>query len=267
MGVILAGWNDTTCQLGRMRSALGRIADQAAIAIKSSALFELIQKQRIDLKSLAGKLQTAQENERKKIAQELHDRVGQNLTGLSLNLGIIRSLLPPTAATQLLERISDTNALVGDTMGCIRDVMSELYPPALTDCGLGPALKLHCQQLAKRTGMDIRMMPTDVTFLAHREAELALFRIAQEALNNAIRHAKAQNVSVKLIAEMSKWVLIIIDDGLGMTPGGPATAADIGTFGLISMRERAEAIGGRLRVVSSSGRGTQIIVELPKGEV
>jgi two-component system sensor histidine kinase UhpB len=122
-------------------------------------------------------------------------------------------------------------------------------------------LKIHCELLAKRTGMNIRMMPTDITFLAHRETEIALFRIAQEALNNSIRHSKATNVTVKLVSDRTRWVLSVIDDGVGIPHGRRLAQATPGkSFGLISMRERAEAAGGRLRVISAPGQGTQIVV-------
>ena len=133
VGVILAGWNTSRHDLDRMRSALGRVADQAAVAVKSAALFECIKSQSGELRALAAKLQNLQETERKRLAQELHDRVGQNLTGLSINLGLIRSSLSPGCIEQVQTRIADSVSLVGSTMECIRDVMAELHPPGLSE--------------------------------------------------------------------------------------------------------------------------------------
>ncbi len=266
VGVILAGWNDGERDLDRMRDALCRVAEQAALAVKSAGLFECVSSQRAELRALTAKLQRVQEAERKKLAQELHDRVGQNLTGLSINLGIIRNLLVPECNERVESRITDCVGLVGNTMECIRDVMAELHPPGLTEYGLSAALKCHCDQLSRRTGVKLSVKSTEAHQLSQREHEIALFRIAQEAITNAIRHSRAHEVVVSLCTIEGRLVLCISDDGTGFDMGTLASLADGGGFGLINMRERAEGIGGELRVESVPGRGTRVIVELNQVE-
>jgi two-component system sensor histidine kinase UhpB len=214
------------------------------------------------LRALAAKLQMVEEAERKKLAQELHDRVGQNLTGLSINLGIIRSRLLPECMERVESRIADCVGLVGNTMECIRDVMAELHPPGLTEYGLSAALKCYCDQLSKRTGLRVLMETTEPVFLPRRESEMALFRIAQEALTNAVRHSKAREVTISLQSVEEKLVLSIADDGAGFDVDAPAALAEGGRFGLINMRERAEALGGELLVESAAGKGPKVTVAL-----
>jgi PAS domain S-box-containing protein len=262
VGVILAGWNASGHDCERMKSALGRVADQAAVAVKSAGLFECVRSQREELRALTAKLQKAQEDERKKLAQELHDRVGQNLTGLSINLGIIRSRLLPECMERVESRIADCVGLVGSTMECIRDVMAELHPPGLTEYGLSAALKYYCNQLARRTGMRVSVQCTETIVLSHPESEIALFRIAQEALTNAVRHSRAHEVKVSLQAMGEKLVLCIADDGVGFEQIAQTSLTEGSRFGLINMRERAEAAGGAFRVDSAPGRGTKVIIEI-----
>lgn len=262
VGVILAGWNDNKNDLERMRSALDRVADQAAVAVKSAGLFECIKSQRGELRALASKLQQVQEAERKSLAQELHDRVGQNLTGLSINLGIIRSRLLPMCMERVQSRIADSVGLVGNTMECIRDVMAELHPPGLTEYGLSAALKGYCDQLSKRTGLKVSMKLMKTDELSERECEIALFRIAQEALTNAVKHSRAHEVTVSLESFEGKLVLCIADDGVGFDLDAQESLTEGGRFGLVNMRERAEAVGGEFRMESAPGRGTRVIVTL-----
>ncbi len=262
VGVILAGWNTSRHDLDRMRSALGRVADQAAVAVKSAALFECIKSQSGELRALAAKLQNLQETERKRLAQELHDRVGQNLTGLSINLGLIRSSLSPGCIEQVQTRIADSVSLVGSTMECIRDVMAELHPPGLSEYGLPTALKCYCDQLSRRTGMRLSMKSTEMAFRPSRDCEIALFRIAQEALTNAIRHSQAREVTVSLTATGEQLALCITDDGVGFDATAQDSLVEGGKLGLLSMRERAEAAGAEIRVETAPGAGTRVIVGL-----
>jgi two-component system, NarL family, sensor histidine kinase UhpB len=214
------------------------------------------------LRSLAAKLQKVQEAERKKIAQELHDRVGQNLTGLSINLGIIRTLLLPESTERIQSRIADCVVLVGNTMKCIRDVMAELHPPGLTEYGLPVALKCYCDLLSKRTELNVSVETVGTTFLPDRDRDIAVFRIAQEALTNSVRHSKATEVTVSLKSSEKKLVLCITDNGVGFDTEDQISLSAGGRFGLISMRERAIAAGGEFRVESAPGKGTKVIVEL-----
>lgn len=264
VGIIIAKCSKDSIT-DRPRGALCRVAEMGAVAIASTRLFESIKKRKEELKSLAAKLQETDEAQRKQLAQELHDRVGQNLTGLSINLGIINGQLPPGSREHIGPRISDSIALVGDTMKCIRNVMAELHPPGLSDYGLAAALKHYCKQMSTRTGVNISTRLEEITPRPHKDIEMALFRIAQEALNNAAKYSKATKVDVVVKLVEGKIVLRITDNGSGFDTEAVSEPGEGARFGLINMRERAEGAGGELRVESVPERGTDIVVEI-KGE-
>jgi PAS domain S-box-containing protein len=264
VGIIIARCSKDSIT-DRPRGALCRVAEMGAVAIASTRLFESIRKRKEELKALAAKLQETDEAQRRQLAQELHDRVGQNLTGLSINLGIISGQVPPGSMEHIGPRISDSIALVGDTMKCIRNVMAELHPPGLSDYGLAAALKYYCKQMSTRTGLNISTKLEEITPRPHKDLEMALFRIAQEALNNAAKYSKATKVSVVVKSIEGKIVLTITDNGSGFDTEAVSELGEGAGFGLINMRERAEGAGGELYVESVPGKGTKIVVEI-RGE-
>jgi PAS domain S-box-containing protein len=213
-----------------------------------------------DLHGLTRRLVQAEEAERRRIARELHDRVGQSLSALNINLDIISresDALPPA----LRQRLEDSASLVDATLQSIENVMAELRPPLLDEYGLGAALSWHAEELSRRTG--IRASVADCAPEAAKqlrpEAAVALFRIAQEALNNIVKHAHAKNVQIEISAEEGNLVLAVGDDGNGFD----AAAAPRGRLGMKTMHERAEAAGGQLEVESAPGKGTRLQAKVP----
>jgi PAS domain S-box-containing protein len=213
------------------------------------------------LRATSHRLLTVQESERRTLARELHDAVGQELTALSLNLTIIEDAVPATTSAKIRERLEDSQELLEETTRNLRNIMVELRPPGLDELGLLAALKEHASQVARRSGVAVsvagaeprpRLAPTD---------EIALFRIAQEALNNVVKHANAAQSSVSLRQNVHSVVLSVIDDGVGFDTAQTPIMGGYG-MGTTTMRERAEAIGARLRLQSAPGHGTQVTVEL-----
>jgi len=217
------------------------------------------------LRVLTARLANAEEGERRRLAQELHDRVGQNLTALSINLDIVRDLLSPELAVRIGPRLEDLLELVGETMEHIRDVMAELRPPVLDDYGLLASLRWYGQRFAQRTGLAIATQGADPTPRLPLATEITLFRIAQEALTNAARHAQAHQVSVTLDAAAGGVRLTIADDGIGFDPELHTQPNGRHAWGLLTMSERAESTGGRLVMDAAPGRGTRVIVEVGSG--
>lgn len=218
----------------------------------------VLEKTQEELRALSAKNLTLQEAEREKLALELHDRVGQNLTGLSINLAIIRGLVGPECLNRMESRLLDAKGLVSDTMRCIRNVISELHPPGLSEYGLSAALALYCEKMAARTEMKICADCREIPVRPSKEVEIALFRIAQEALCNAVTHSRAGSIRLGVQTEGAKIVICVADDGIGFDP-----QADFGkndTFGLAGMRERAAAIGAAFRVDSGPGEGAVVTV-------
>jgi len=212
-----------------------------------------------DLHALTRRLVQAEEAERRRIARELHDRVGQTLSALNIQLDIVLAQLE--APPELRQRLEDAVALVGRTLESIEGVMAELRPPLLDEYGLGDALTWHGEELAQRTGLKVAVadLAPDATKKLRPEAAAALFRIAQEALNNVVKHARASNVGIEISAGEDGVALEVRDDGKGFD----AAAAPRGRLGMSTMRERAEAAGGRIELKSSPGAGTTVRARVP----
>jgi PAS domain S-box-containing protein len=215
-----------------------------------------------ELRALSRRLVEVQEFERKQISRELHDRLGQSLTGLSVNLSILGAALPPHADGELQSRLEDSAALLESTMGAIRNVMSELRPPMLDDFGLHLALDWYARQFAARTGIGVTVHCAQPDERPAPEAEIALFRIAQEALNNVVKHARARRVEITLERSGSEYVMSVQDDGVGFDADGQHTARLPG-LGIVTMRERSQAVGGRFDIETLRGSGTRLSVRIP----
>ena len=204
-----------------------------------------------------------QESEKSKLARELHDRVSSNLTAIGLNLGLIERQLSEEAAATVMGRFADTTALVKDTILSAREISSDLHPAALGYAGVLPALDDYGRKYAARTGIGVKVSGSASGLRLRADREIALFRITQEALLNCAKHAGARTVSIELNSHEGQLALIILDDGVGFDPDVVSKKNSPG-LGLLSMRERAEAIGATFRIESLSGRGTRIIVCLPQ---
>lgn len=193
-----------------------------------------------------------QERERGRIAVELHDRIGQNLTALAINLNAMGG--------SDADRVSDSLGLVQATMERVRDVIGELRPAVLDDHGLAAALRWYAGQLRKRAGLAVAIESRGAAPGLPPAAATAMFRIAQEALTNTLKHTPARRAALALEAGPSTFTLTVSDEG----PGFDVAQASGGerAWGLAMMRERAEAAGLRLRVESAPGAGTRVCVSL-----
>ncbi|MBV8030384.1 MAG: PAS domain-containing protein [Betaproteobacteria bacterium] len=217
-----------------------------------------------DVRRLMHQLVTAQESERRRVADDLHDLIGQSLTALGLQLTALRQRLgeEPERAR---ERIDAMKSLVETTIDAIRGVMTDLRPPGLEEYGLSVALRAHAKEFSERTGMKAAVSVEGALERLPHDAELALFRIAQEALTNAAKHSGGTRVSLALSPSARGVRLVVEDDGRGFPDPVGARGARRGGWGLPAMRERVEAHGGELRV-EFPGSGTRVVVEFPAGE-
>ncbi|HUW38361.1 MAG TPA: cache domain-containing protein [Rhodocyclaceae bacterium] len=204
----------------------------------------------------------AQEAEGRRLARELHDRVSSSLTAVGLNLGLIARQLPQDTAEKVKERLSDTLALLKDTMLNAREISHDLHPSVLDYGGVVPALEDYGRKFFDHTGIAVLVSGEDPEFRLPAETEIALYRIAQEALTNCAKHAGANKVTIALNGDTERASFVISDDGAGFDPNMLAQGRKTHGLGLLSMRERAEAIGGRLTLESAPGKGTRIRVEI-----
>lgn len=209
------------------------------------------------LQGLARRLVEAEELERHRIAAELHDRVGQALSALNINLDVALGMVPGEQV-EVRMRLADSLALVENMLLTIENLMAELRPPLLDEYGLGAALGAYAQKYARRTGTRVVVDDALEGGRALRpEAAIALFRVAQEALANVAKHAAARNVRIGLRREDGGVVLEVDDDGRGFDTAAQAAGV---RWGMTTMRERAAAVGGRLEVHSTLGGGTGVRV-------
>lgn len=199
---------------------------------------------------------SAQEAERKRLARELHDETGQSLTSILLRL---KALQTETDLETIHDRLNGLRYLTSRTLEEIRRLALDLRPMALDDLGLAPAIRWYVQQCAERSGIDVKLSIADTSHRLPAELEIVLYRAVQEGLTNIIRHARAKQATISLEQSRNTVWLTITDDGQGIQPG----SYNHGGMGLEGMRERVVLVGGRLRVDSTPGAGTQIVIELP----
>jgi PAS domain S-box-containing protein len=217
----------------------------------------------VQLQALSRRLVELQESERKELARELHDRVGQSLTALKINIDILQPALASQGNAEVLARVADSAALLESTMDTIENVMSELRPPMLDDHGLAAALDWHARNFSKRTGIAVGVCASETAGRPALQVEIALFRIAQEALNNVAKHARARRVEIALDHANGECVMSVQDDGIGFDGVEDASDKPKPGLGMVTMRERAQAVGGDFGVQALPGRGTQLTVRVP----
>lgn len=222
-----------------------------------------VRRQRDNLRRLQSRLAEIQEKERRALARELHDQVGQALTGLGFNLNSLMASLPRPSAPVLRQTIEDSLRLLQETSRRVRDVMAELRPSVLDDYGLVPALKWYACLFQKRTGIQTEVKAPEALPRFAAESESHIFRIAQEAMTNVAKHSRASQVVLTFSHDSRILRLELADNGCGVAfgPGGPA--ADHIGYGLMTMRERAEALGGSFEFDSPAGGGVRVMVEVP----
>lgn len=220
------------------------------------------------LEALSQQLVTLQDAERKALATELHDRIGQNLSALNMNLNLNLALLSgqpsPASLPTAQARIRDSLALVEQTTEMVRSVMEELHPALLEQYGLNTALRWHGEEFSGRTGIAFRYTACENLPRLPGKVETTLFRIVQEALINVAKHAQATAVTVTLTQNGEHIELKVSDNGVGMAREQPRQPGAGSAWGLAIMAERARTIGAALLIGPGHDQGTTVVVTIPK---
>jgi PAS domain S-box-containing protein len=242
---------------------LGSLGNYLGGAIENTQLMGTIRLHRQELRKLTEKLFQTQEEERRRIARELHDEAGQALTAIKLGLDRLEEHVP-TGNTQMEGEIAEIRKMILQTSSEIRRLSYHLHPTLLSDLGLEPALNLYFKEVKKRTnlGVDFHMVGFD-----HRlnpEVETVFYRFSQEALTNTLKHAGAKHFRLSIVKSYPKIIFLAEDDGNGFE--GRFTGNDQMSLGLLGMRERAHLLGGTFQVRSKPGEGTRIRIEIPLAE-
>jgi two-component system sensor histidine kinase UhpB len=213
------------------------------------------------LRAMAKQLSEVEESQRRRTARELHDNVGQNLTALGINWNMAKTQLEKSRVEEVKTILDDSQQLLEQTTEAIRDIMADLRPPVLEDYGLLAALRWYGERFASRTGIAITVQGEEPDTRLSADFEITLFRIAQEALTNIAKHAKARNVIVNFNRKDGRQRLSIADDGIGFDTDELSKYTKQANWGLVIMSERADSIGASFEIESASGTGTRVIVD------
>lgn len=243
------------------RSFMLALAQQCAQALERVRLNAAIQATNERLQALSQRLFEAQEQERRHIARELHDQIGQMLSAMKINLHMLRS---QTTQETGLRRLDESLNMIDQLIGQVRTLSLDLRPAVLDDLGLAAALAWYCERLGQRSGLELTFSHD----LQGRQVEpmiaTACFRVAQEALTNIMRHAGAHRVMVELYLRDRQLSLVVRDDGVGFDVAAQRARASSGaSLGLLSIVERAELVGGWVDIASSPGEGSEIWAWFP----
>ena len=213
-----------------------------------------------DIRELASHLQDIREEERAGIAREIHDELGQQLTGLKMDMYWLAKRVNLYENGQVGVKLNNTIALLDKTIKTVRRISTELHPSILDDLGLIAAIEWYSQEFAKRSDLHIDFQTGIREFTFPPTMSIALFRICQESLTNIARHANAKNVSISLEPNENKIILTITDDGKGFDINKKTGKKSLG---LIGMRERALMMNGEFEISSEPGKGTSLVVKIP----
>ncbi|MEP6620458.1 MAG: sensor histidine kinase [bacterium] len=232
--------------------------DMARVGLTLNTLLDRLTEDRVRVRRLAAQVISAQDEERARVARELHDSTAQILTAVMLHLG---AAARESTSAQLDARIATMRELAAEALEEVRSLSHTMHPRVLDDLGLAAALEWLARQTRAQEPLDVRVVAEEFDPPIPAPLAAALYRVAQEALRNAARHAESRHVTVRLRRDQATAVLEVADDGRGFDveraeerrPG----------MGLFSMRERIGLVNGRLSVSSSPGRGTRIVAIVP----
>ena len=210
------------------------------------------------LREITARALAATEEERKRIARELHDGIAQSLAALRIRLRVARTVADDAERAKLLEQVSSE---MGEAMEELRRIARGLRPPALDMLGLGPAIESHARNIADATGMAADLQLEDIGHRLPPEAELALYRVIQEALSNVARHSGADMFRLQLGVSENHVHADVADNGRGLDVARAMSSN--GGLGLFGMQERAGYMGGSVKIESEPGAGTRVHVLVP----
>jgi PAS domain S-box-containing protein len=216
--------------------------------------------QKEQLRALAERLQWVREEDRKRVARDLHDQIGQILTAIKMDMTWMARHLPQSEGGVLV-RLKESIQLINDGVISVRAICSGLRPGVLDDLGLAAAIEWQASEFATRNGVRCQVSLPPVDLHLDGDRATAAFRIFQECLTNVIRHAQATSVSVSLLQEEDNILLIVEDDGIGFCESDLSNS--LGSLGLLGMKERAQFCGGNVRISSSPGNGTTVTIRVP----
>lgn len=240
------------------------LANQVSIAIENATLYQAVTKHMERLQTLSSAIVNIQEEERRRIAQELHDEAGQALTGIKMNLEWVEKELAPSEKA-IREKIEEVKSQVGKIMEELRRLSYDLRPAILDELGLVPTLRWYIEEYSKRTRTAVHLQTTGLQKRLSAKVEILLYRVIQEALTNVAKHAQAESVVLSLEKKDVHIHLYITDDGKGFEVKRYFSSPPMirRGLGILGMKERVELAGGTFFIDSDLGQGTRISIKVP----
>ncbi len=247
--------------LGRLTPAVRRELQEAATRRGKRQSDEALREVNRRLHALSSRMLEIQEQERRQLARELHDEIGQVLTAVKIDL---QTHLMRSGAVQVGEEIENSIRLVDGALDRVRSLSLDLRPAQLDDLGLQPALRWFLDRQSRSSGLEVEFHADLPPGRLNPDVETACFRIAQEAVTNVQRHAGAKRVRVDLRSRGGELELVVEDDGRGFNvPAAQSRAASGASLGLLGMEERADLASGRIEIHSTPGAGTRVRAYFP----
>jgi signal transduction histidine kinase len=238
------------------------MSSQASVAVENAVLFEQMQASAVRMQSLSRRLVEVQESERRNIARELHDEAGQALVSLRYGLRLLEREIGE--GERVTERVAELVQRTDAVIDGLHRLAADLRPASLDHLGLEAALRQYSRSAGSKPGLAVRFKARGFTGERLPAAiETDLYRVAQEAMTNVVRHARATRVDVLVERRGDSVMVMVEDDGVGFEPDQVQRGDH---FGLLGIRERAEALGGTLTVESAPGAGTTVVVEVPSAD-
>lgn len=242
-----------------MSSRRSRLGHQIGLAAERARLYDEVKDKEAMRGELLEKLITAYEDERRRIARGLHDEAGQALTALIVNLELAEQAHKPVDP----QNLARLRGIAEQTLAEVRRIIAALRPTILDDLGLAAAIRWYAKELVEPQGLQVSMQLSGLDSRLPPHVETAVFRIVQEAITNVLRHAGARQALVETTVADGRVRVTVADDGRGFEVTSVPRSREGRGLGLLGMRERAEALGGTLRVSSQPGHGTRIEIVIP----
>ncbi|RYG45390.1 MAG: response regulator, partial [Chitinophagaceae bacterium] len=245
--------------LTRLPAAIKNAIEKKRIQLEKERSQQELKQLNAELRTVSAHLEKIREEEQARIAREIHDQIGQQLTGLKMDISWLRRMTNNHAEqTAILNKLDEISGNLDETVKTVRKVASDLRPSLLDDFGLVDALDWHSREFAQRSGIQVDLKPGDKDITVDPDIAIGIFRIYQEVLINVARHAEAGRVETSLAKNTEEITLIIADNGKGFD-----TLQKKKTLGLLGMKERAQMIGGSFSINSKPGAGTTVIIRVP----
>jgi signal transduction histidine kinase len=243
----------------RWNEALEEMVEERTRELTS--LYEQFQGKEVMCKQLLGQVLTAQEEERTRLARELHDTIGQSLTAIIMTTTAVENSLPATLVSGR-DKLATVRHIAAQTLQDLRNLIFDLRPEILDDLGLALAIRSQVKKCLEPAGVKVRLKAAGLKNQLPAEVETAVFRVVQEAITNIARHAQASEASISLVHKEGKLIVRVEDNGVGFDPALVMNNGQTG-WGLRGMEERITLLGGKFYIGSKSGNGTLLLAEVP----